>query len=484
MELKTPPESPEPTSQNKPMFISAIIGLILATFTIVGIPFTIAGLAHVLKFRKENETLASTGESRATALRAAQAENRQLRSDFDRINGMEVLERQDEVARLDENIDALRRHIVTTQDEAKFESDRVADLKQQVIDLEDMVDLNDYGLYNFENPASDSVQYGADLQATRERIKGMVRDKNATSAAQGWTVNGSEAQGRKMVNDMTKLLLRAFNAEAENSIKTVKAGHLSAAKKRLEKSAEAVARLGKTMSIRITPGYLNLREKELTLTHAHLEATKAAKEEEREARAREREERQAQKEFLAAKAKQEKEVEHYKSVLATLQASGDQEAINKANSALAEAEEKLADVESTMANTRAGYVYVISNRGAFGPGIIKIGMTRRLNPDDRVRELGDASVPFYFDSHTMIFAKDAVGLERALHEHFANKRVNLVNLRREYFYATPSEVKEALLEHHADHEAQLLEFHESSNAPEFEASEEMRQAGRIPQAIA
>src|SRR5699024_58668 len=82
-----------------------------------------------------------------------------------------------------------------------------------------------------------------------------------------------------------------------------------------------------------------------------------------------------------------------------------------------------------MANTRAGYVYVISNRGAFGPGIIKIGMTRRLNPTDRVRELGDASVPFYFDTHTMIFAKDAVGLERALHKHFADVRLNLINRR-------------------------------------------------------
>ena len=137
-----------------------------------------------------------------------------------------------------------------------------------------------------------------------------------------------------------------------------------------------------------------------------------------------------------------------------------------------------------MANTRAGYVYVISNRGAFGQGIVKIGMTRRLNPMDRVGELGDASVPFYFDTHTMIFAKDAVGLERALHKHFAQVRVNLVNLRREYFYSTPAEVKAALMELHQDYEAQLLEFHETADAPEYEASEDMRSRGNIPQPAA
>src|SRR5699024_1124054 len=108
-------------------------------------------------------------------------------------------------------------------------------------------------------------------------------------------------------------------------------------------------------------------------------------------------------------------------------------------------------------------------------------MTRRLNPTDRVRELGDASVPFYFVTNTMFFEKNAVGLNRQLQKHFANERVNLINLRREYFYATPTEVKDALVELHHDYEAQLLEFHESSDAPEYEASEDMRNRGNIPQ---
>jgi len=487
-------------------FVLTVVSLVLLSAFILTLPLTIPSFIYVFSIRN-NEKQAELsldaittelGQShlelqQATSdLEAQQAENDKLLEALKRIDGLDILQREDEAERLDGQIAEQKAEIQTVKESQqktieRFEAGKhslaedVATLKSQVVDLEEMFNLNDYGLYNFENPADDSVQYGDRLKAVKVRIKSMVKNKTATSASQTWTVNNSEAQGRKMVNDMSKLLLRAFNAEVENSIKTVRAGHLTTALKRLDRSAKAVARLGKVMNIEITSGYRRLREEELQLTHAHLEAKKAAKEIEREERAREREERRAQRELETAKAKQIKEVEHYRTVLETLQRSGDTESIAMASADLDAAEEKLADVESTMANTRAGYVYVISNRGAFGPGIIKIGMTRRLNPTDRVRELGDASVPFYFDTHTMIFAKDAVGLERALHKHFADVRLNLINLRREYFYATPTEVKDALVELHHDYEAQLLEFHESSDAPEYEASEDMRNRGNIPQ---
>lgn len=274
MELEPPPNGQTPPSQSKLMFVSTIVGLALAAFTVVGIPFTLMGLVHVLKSRKENETLVATTERNSEELHALKVENVRLRSDFDRINGMEILERQDEVARLNTGIDSLNERIVAAKAQAEAENQRISDLRKKVVDLKDMVDLNDFGLYNFENPAADSVRYGEQLQKVREQIRAKVKAKTATSAATEWTVNGSAAQGRTMVNNMSKLLLRAFNAEAENCIKTVKAGHLTAATKRLEKSAEAVARLGKSMSIRITNEYLRLREEELALTHAHLEATK------------------------------------------------------------------------------------------------------------------------------------------------------------------------------------------------------------------
>lgn len=113
-----------------------------------------------------------------------------------------------------------------------------------------------------------------------------------------------------------------------------------------------------------------------------------------------------------------------------------------------------------------GAGYVISNIGAFGERMVKIGMTRRLEPMDRVRELGDASVPFRFDVHALIFSEDAVGLENSLHEEFADRRVNRVNLRREFFYATPAEVREVLERLAGNH---LLEYNETPEALEYRA---------------
>jgi len=519
---------PDPVKSAPPthtfLFVLNVVSLLIYSLLILTLPLTVPGLIYAFRARKQQLSTHEALQFAQNRLTQAEHEihqlqvqldesveqNTRLQETIERLDGMDVIQRQEEIMYLDQEIDSKKAAIANllnnqeaelaalketkTTELRAFETrksailgditsyrQKVSELEDQVVDLEEMVNLNDYGLYNFENPAADSVRYGEELKAVKTKIKAMVKNKTATSASQTWTVNGSAIQGRKMVNDMSKLLLRAFNAEVENSVKTVRAGHLSTAIKRLERSAQAVARLGKMMDLSITPRYLRLREEELRITHAHLEAKKAAKDLEREERAREREERQAQKELAAAKAKQVKEVEHYRTVLATLQNSTDADAIAAASANLEAAEEKLSDVESTMANTRAGYVYVISNRGAFGPGIIKIGMTRRLNPQDRVRELGDASVPFYFDTHTMIFAKDAVGLERALHRHFAAQRVNLINLRREYFYATPAEVKAALVKLHAEYDAQLLEFHEPAEAPEYIASEDLRDKGTIPQ---
>ena len=99
------------------------------------------------------------------------------------------------------------------------------------------------------------------------------------------------------------------------------------------------------------------------------------------------------------------------------------------------------DIDYREANKRAGYVYVISNIGSFGENIYKIGMTRRLDPMERVDELGDASVPFKFDVHAMIFSDDAPTLEASLHHAFENKKVNMINGRREFFRVTLDEIE-------------------------------------------
>lgn len=144
---------------------------------------------------------------------------------------------------------------------------------------------------------------------------------------------------------------------------------------------------------------------------------------------------------------------------------------NELESQLGVIDVKIKDLDYREANQRAGYVYVISNIGAFGENIYKIGMTRRLNPQDRVDELGDASVPFNFDVHAMIFSDDAPALENALHKAFENRKVNMVNHRREFFNVTLDEIKDVIRQNYD----KTVEFVDIPDAEQYRESLKMRQ---------
>jgi hypothetical protein len=305
----------------------------------------------------------------------------------------------------------------------------------------------------------------------------MVRDGSAVLSTTEWSVNGSESEGRKMVRDFSKLLLRAYNAEADNCVARVQPHRLHTTIERLDKVAATIAKLGKTMGIHVAPEYHRIRVQEITLTADYRAKVEEEKEHIREERERQREERAALAEFEREKARLAKEQSHYQAALAKLHAKGDTAAAADLEAKLAEIGEAIAGVEAREANIRAGYVYVISNIGAFGPGMVKIGMTRRLDPEDRVRELGDASVPFRFDTHALIFSEDAVGLEAKLHAALDKQRVNKVNIRREFFYADPAQVRDLLQQIAGQH---LLEYHETPQALEWRASDTTHQQQTQP----
>ena len=147
-----------------------------------------------------------------------------------------------------------------------------------------------------------------------------------------------------------------------------------------------------------------------------------------------------------------------------------EEKISALKANLVEVDAGIADVDYREANQRAGYVYVISNIGSFGDGVYKIGMTRRLDPMERVRELGDASVPFTFDVHALIFSDDAPKLEAALHRKFADRRVNMVNNRREFFRVSLDEIEKVVMANYD----KTVEFTETAEAEQYRESEAMR----------
>ncbi|WP_084507430.1 DUF4041 domain-containing protein [Nocardia violaceofusca] len=343
------------------------------------------------------------------------------------------------------------------------------DLRVRLQQSEDQsdADLVAAGFYTYQHPLEDSTAYSEHLAKLRGELKEMIRNKAAIETSPGFIYDNSLAKGKKMTSDLAQLMLRAYNAEAENCVRYVKAGNLRAAITRLEKSAAAVARLGAMMDMRVSPGYHDLRVEELTLTAEFLMKKQEERDAAREERVRLREEALAQKELEAERERLDKQRRHYVNVLAALDTSDPNRQ---------DIEAKLADVDAAIerndyriANIRAGYVYVISNLGAFGPGIVKIGLTRRLEPMDRVRELGDASVPFWFDVHALFFSEDAVTVEAELHRRFADRRVNRINLRREFFYATPLEVKDQL----AEIAGHLIEFTAEPEAEQYRLSVSM-----------
>ncbi len=352
---------------------------------------------------------------------------------------------------------------------------RVAELEAEVlrlstggsdegrVELDDDLILQEVGIYRYHHPLENAAEYKEQLKSLEADISTMVRARTAVLASDIFTYNNSLAQGKRMTSEFSKLMLRTYNVEADNCVRALRSGNVLTAKKRLEASVTSIARLGAMMEMRINPDYHALRVKELELTADYLMKLQVEKEEARDERERLREERRAEQELAAEKARLDKERRHYANALAALETAGDEEGMAELNERLHSIDEAIEKNDYRIANIRAGYVYVISNRGALGPNVVKIGLTRRLEPMDRVRELSDASVPFPFDVHAMFFADDAVSVEADLHQAFAEKRVNHVNLRREFFFASPAEVRDVLLEQVGN----LLEFSEHPEASQY-----------------
>ncbi|MFF4209692.1 DUF4041 domain-containing protein [Streptomyces sp. NPDC001796] len=410
------------------------------------------------------EALRLAREEAAALREAAEADAEQIRQNARE----EVKKQKEEAKKASKDAELARREAERVRQETYQAGNRLAELQAQVVATDETAMLQQVGIYAYRHLLQDAIAYRTRLESLQADIKKLARTDQAVLAAQDWTVNGSASAGRKMVRDFSKLMLRAYNAEADYAVRSMRPHRLNSLIDRLYKSRETIAKLGATMNIRISDAYHDARVRELQLTADYLQKKEEEKEAQREIRAREKEEAAAQRELEREREKLQKELSHYQAALERLRERGDTDAVAEMEAKLAEIEESLSSVEARAANVRAGYVYVISNIGAFGERMVKIGMTRRLEPLERVYELSGASVPFRFDVHALIFSKDAVGLESQLHQEFANHRVNRVNARKEFFRVTPAEVRDALQRYAGQH---LVEFTEEPHALEWRASQ-------------
>lgn len=332
------------------------------------------------------------------------------------------------------------------------------------ITLDDQKILQDIGIYRYHHPLENAAGYRAELERIEVEIAKIVREQAAIEVSSTFTFENSLAAGRKLSNDLGKLMLRAYNAECDNCIRSLRTGNPDVAKKRIEASRQAISKLGKIMEMQISARYHDLRVREIELTADWLMKKQEEREAEKENRARLREEKRVEREFAEERERLAKEKQHLENAIEALREKGERNADLEAN--LLALEEAIKQNEFRLANIRSGYVYVISNRGAFGTNVVKIGLTRRLEPNDRISELGGASVPFRFDVHALFFSEDAVSLENELHTHFRDRALNAVNARKEFFFATPAEVRDVLM----DKVGSLLEFSEVGEALEYHQS--------------
>lgn len=351
-------------------------------------------------------------------------------------------------ADVESQINELQQEIVSLNTE-------IENKKGMLIELDEEILLQDFGVYKPRYQFTNADEYKRKLDTIRNEQKALIKNGHAANGDTGWTVNGNIAKGKKMVKDMQKLLLRAFNAECDDVISKVKYNNYDSSLKRLVSARDAISKLGEIMGVSISYSYFNSKKEELALALEYQMQKQKEKEEQKMLREQLREEAKLKKEIEEARKNIEKEQKHYTNALNkaldSLEAAKTdeekaalQEKIEELNGSLEAINKNLADIDYREANKKAGYVYVISNIGSFGENVYKIGMTRRLDPMERVYELGDASVPFNFDVHAMIFSDDAPKLEAALHNAFADKKVNMINTRREFFNVTLDEIEQVV----------------------------------------
>ncbi|HEX2554210.1 MAG TPA: DUF4041 domain-containing protein [Microvirga sp.] len=355
----------------------------------------------------------------------------------------EVARLQAEIRQHQSSIEGLR----SSYYEKKAVYDR---LIKEVAIFDEKLAFAEMGVYEPHFDFTDSEKYKDAIAAVREQQKLMVSLKTAVICTATWAVDGSASKGQTMTNRNIRLTLRAFNNECEAAIANTRWNNVNAMEKRITNAQVQIDKLNESNHIFITNDYLKLKLKELYLTHEYREKLKAEREEKAEAARAAREEQK----FVRDLERAEEEEARYqrmlekakaaaaKSVGAQLEAYSGQVALLEKE--LEDAHAKVLRAQAMAEKTRSGYVYIISNVGSFGDEVIKIGLTRRLDPADRVRELGDASVPFVFDTHAIIYSDDAPALEKALHNAFEPTRVNARNYRKEFFRAKIDEVEAAV----------------------------------------
>ena len=393
---------------------------------------------------------------------------------------MDYIDLKNESDTLSANIANYSKEKANLEMELALLKEKVKSESKQLLSLTDELEMESFALYKPRYNFSDALGYKDKLDEIRLKQQKMIKSKTAVNYSKDWTVDGSKAKGTKMTNDNIKQIIRCFNADCEAAINKIKFNNIQTIENRIYRSFEQLNKLNSTNRVSITNEFLNLKLQELYLGHEYEEKRQEEKEILREEREKEKEEKKLQKEIEDKKKIINKEINHYHNILSELELklldspegekSDLQKQIEEIKNKLEIYNDEKEELDYRLENIGAGYVYIISNIGSFGENIYKIGVTRRLEPEERINELSSASLPFKFDIHAMIFSYQAYDLEKHLHNTFNDKRINLVNSRKEFFNITIEEIEEKLKEY----KDLTVEFNKVPSAEEYRETEKIK----------
>ena len=377
-----------------------------------------------------------------------------------------------ELAKLEQQIKK-GKEVISLDTELAQKRNKLARLNEEIAVANGNLNLQEFGFFERQYSFSDSTKYKDKLDSLRIQQKSMIKNGTAGRIITPMLLDNSKSKGKAMQNQLIKAALRGFNGEADALLVKVSVVNVDNKIKALRKVFEQLNKMYSRNLIEITYPYLDLKIEELRLAAEYELQKQEEKELLREQREKEREDKKLQAEIKAKRKQLEKDRDHFKNMVAKVtellkEAKNDE--VDELRRQLTEYQDKLSeldeieeDIDYREGHATAGYVYVISNIGSFGEDVYKIGVTRRLEPLERIRELSSASVPFQFDVHALIFSEEAFALETELHNQLANYKVNKVNGRKEYFKVPFDKIKSIL----ASHKELTVELNENAEAFEY-----------------
>lgn len=425
--------------------------LILIIITVV---LVITLFIVLKKSKKEKINLNLEIENKNSQLSRENEVINKLNSDLERFSGIVSIE--NEIESKNKEFSEIKTSAIELNDKFINANSIFKELEKDIKLYQNDLEFVELGIYEPIFDLESSEEYKERITQIVARQKELIKEGNACVCDTQWSVGNSLKQGEIMTRRYINLTLRAFNGECDSLISKVRWNNVKRFEERIKKAFDAINKLGKSNNTFITDKYLNLKLDELHLVYELAHQKQQEKEEARAIREEQREEEKAQRDFEKARKDAETEEKRFQKALERAQkdlglVSG--EKLEKLNSQIAELELNLKNAHeakeraiSRAQETKSGHVYIISNLGSFGENVYKIGMTRRLVPMDRVKELGDASVPFTFDMHAMIFSENAPELENLLHKEFDDRRINKVNYRKEYFRVTLDEIEQVIID--------------------------------------